>query len=62
MKTQTQVRQAFWEAHPEFKSDYRVSKRQNEYKCDIRCAFVDYVDYLQRDSIISEKLAYRVTL
>ena len=62
MKTITEVRNAFWESHPQFKSEYRVKKKQNDYCTDIRCAFVDYVQYLRADGIISENLAYRVTL
>ena len=62
MKTLREVRNAFWEQHPEFKKDFRVNKRQNDYCTDIRCAFVAYVDYLQKDGQISDKLAYRVTL
>jgi len=62
MKTITEVRKAFWEAHPEFEEDYRVKKRQNDYKTDIRVSFVDYVDHLNKAGEISEKLARRVTL
>ena len=62
MKTVSQVRKAFWDNHPQFKSQYRKTYRQNQYHTDIRCAFVDFVDYLQKDGIISENLADRVTL
>ena len=62
MKTVSQVRKAFWDNHPQFKSQYRKTYRQNQYHTDIRCAFVDFVDYLQIDGIISENLADRVTL
>lgn len=62
MKTQKEVRVSFWENHPQFKKDYRKTKRQNDYYTDIRCCFVDYVDYLVKDGIISEKLGNRVTL
>ena len=62
MTTQSQVRNAFWEAHPEFASQRRSRKRQNDYVADIRTAFVDYVDGLVRANHISEKLADRVTL
>lgn len=62
MKTVTEVRTSFWEAHPEFKSEYRKTWRQNQYNCDIRTSFVDYVDYLRKDGVINESLAYRVTL
>jgi hypothetical protein len=62
MKTITQIRQSFWEVHPEFKSEYRKTWRQNQYKTDIRCAFVDFVDYLKRNNSITEKLGSRATL
>lgn len=62
MKTQKQVRESFWNAFPEFKSEYKKSYTQNQYRCDIRCCFVDYVDGLAKNGEISEKLAQRVTL
>jgi hypothetical protein len=62
MKTQKQVRESFWEAFPQYASERRTRKRQNDYRADIRMAFVDYVDMLSRDGTISEKLALRVTL
>lgn len=62
MKTQKEVRKQFWNEFPQFKSEYRSNKRQNDYSCDIRCAFVDWVDYLMKSGEISEKLAYNVTL
>lgn len=62
MKTQAQVRAAFWEQHPEFKSEYRKTYRQNQYNATIRTAFVNWVDFLMKDGIISESLSNRVTL
>lgn len=62
MKTVSQVRAAFWDNFPQFKSQYRKTYKQNQYNTDIRCAFVDFVDYLQKDNQITEKLANRVTL
>ena len=62
MKTITEVRNAFFSFHTEFKSNFRKTYRQDQYKTDIRCAFVDYVDSLQKNGDISEKLARRVTL
>ena len=61
-KTISQVRKAFWEAFPQFRSDYRVKKRQNDYCCNIRCCFVDFVDMIHRDGQISDKLSNNVTL
>lgn len=62
MKTQTEVRNSFWESFPQFKPERRSRKRQNDYRTDIRVSFVDYVDMLRRDGEISEALANRVTL
>lgn len=62
MKTQKQVRESFWNAFPEFKSEYKKTYTQNQYRCDIRCYFVNYVDNLAKNGEISEKLAQRVTL
>lgn len=58
----TGVRNDFWHSHPQFKNEYRKTYRQNQYNATIRTCFVDYVDYLQKDGIISESLANRVTL
>ncbi len=60
IKTQVEVRKAFWEAHPQFLRQGRL--KQNDYPTDTRCAFVDFVDVLARDGQISEKLASKVTL
>lgn len=62
MTTITQVRQSFWDSFEQFKPEYRARKRQNQYRADIRMTFVDYVESLRRNNIISEKLANRVTL
>jgi len=62
MKTITEVRESFWNAHPEFKHEYRKTYRQNQYRADIRMAFTDYVEHLRRDEQITESLACRVTL
>jgi len=35
---------------------------QNDYPAEVRTAFVDYVDALQKSGAISEALAARVTL
>lgn len=62
MKKVTEVRKAFWQRFSEFKPEYKAGKSQNDYRADIRCSFVDFVDSLQRDGVISEKLARRATL
>ena len=63
---QKDLRASFWENHPELEQIARnrgtLSKGQNSQNCDTRCAFVDYVDSLERSGVISEKLADRATL
>ncbi len=63
MTTQKQIRRAFWEQHPEMAGHWTKDRDGKKlYPCDIRCAFVDFVDHLARDRTISEALASRVTL
>ena len=66
MKTQKEIRAAFWEAFPHFDEQARAagirSKRQNHHCATVRCSFVDFVDSLARNGEISAALAHRVTL
>jgi hypothetical protein len=69
MKTQAQIRTAFWQVFPEFKKGYIKTpkgyyrpKTQNEYECDIRVTFIDFVENLYRNGEISQQLANKVTL
>jgi hypothetical protein len=63
MTTQKEIRAAFWNTFcvDGVPKEYR-GKRQNALPCDVRCAFVDYVDNLQKNGVITENLANRVTL
>lgn len=69
MTNQKQIRAAFWEAFPDLpRRRYRYSWNPRDktaelvFPIDTRCAFVDYLDQLQRNGIISESLANRATL
>jgi hypothetical protein len=62
MKNITEIRSAFWQAHPQFASEYRTRKRQNDYSTDIRCAFCDWLDSIRKDGLISDRLADKATL
>lgn len=60
LTTQAQVRAAFWQG---WEGRQRPKKlRDGDYPADVRVEFVDFVDHLARDGIISEALARRVTL
>ena len=59
--TQAQVRKAFWQGSEHLKH-YVKSKTQNEYNATIISEFVEFVDMLERNDHISEKLANEVTL
>lgn len=61
-KTIAQVRRAFWENHPEFKSEYRKTYTQNQYRTDIRVTFCDFIEVLSRDGLITPKMAQKITL
>lgn len=60
--TQKEVRDLFWEAYPQASSVRVKGKTQNDYPTDTRVAFVDYVEHLRSSELISEALAWRVTL
>ena len=63
---QRDLRRAFWIAHPHFAEQAReagiLSKRQNHHCATVRCTFVDWIDWLQREGRISSTLADRATL
>ncbi len=66
---QKQLRAAFFEAFPNLpRRRYRYSWRKNDktaelvYPVDTRCAFVDWIDSLRQEGLISEALANRATL
>lgn len=60
MKTQSEVRTAFWQGMPQVWVKYR-NKRQNDWPCDLRMELCDFVEMLRRDGHINESLANRVT-
>jgi len=66
LTTQSQIRVAFWNDLDAIgapaPTQRKPGKRQNDYPADVRMAFVDYVDMLERSGEISEALAYGVTL
>ena len=62
IKTIKDVRLSFWDSFPEFQKDYRKTWQQNQYNTTIRMTFVDYVDSLNKNGVISDNLAFRVTL
>jgi len=66
MTTQKQIRDAFWQTHEDAPGISRAQIRDHEsigtmYNTTTRCAFVDYVDALQKGGEISEALANWVT-
>lgn len=65
MTTQKQIRAAFWQAHPHFPNRRRRAWDKATplvYPATIRCAFVDFIDHLEKSGQISTALAQRATL
>lgn len=64
IKTIKQLRESFWlyVADDEMRKEYRKRKTQNDYSTDIRVAWVDYVDSMQKSGYITRKLADRAIL
>ena len=63
---QKQLRKQFWIDHPHLAEQARaagmISKRQNEHCATVRCTFVDWTDYLEKNGVISQELCNRATL
>ena len=71
LTTQKQVRAAFWEAagNGEFKGMNVTPRKITDYSgsghmhnTDTRCAFVDWLDGMEKSGQLKEGLAERVTL
>ena len=68
IETEDEVREAFWEQVPHTEVFLRAQLRwqagagQNALPADVRMAFVDFVDYMQKSGEITEELASQVTL
>lgn len=60
--TFAQIRNMFWNDHPQFKSEFRTRKTQNDYYTDIRVSFTDYIYMLYENGIITEKQYNNITL
>lgn len=62
MKTVTELRNSFWDAHPDFKNQFRKSWKHNQYSATIRSTFADYKSMLLKDGTITISLYNRATL
>ena len=62
--TLKELHKMFWGeiATPEMRSEYRTHKTQNDYSTDIRCAWVDFIDWACKSGIITEKQSNNATL
>lgn len=61
--TQNDIRRLFWATFRDGRSMLRGrGLSQNQLPADVRQAFCEFVDMLERDGIISETLASKVTL
>lgn len=57
-----QVRNLFFELYPEFQTERKYRKPQNDFSTTCRCCFVDFVDSLCKDGQITRKQANNITL
>ena len=66
MKTQKQVRAAFWqflkESNPELFKFAKVSKSQDDQFTDIRVSFTGWLDSMYKSGQITEKQVNKYTL
>lgn len=61
IKDKDELREAFWQQHPQYAKTFSDGQ-QNRYPADVRMAWVDFVDHMQKDGQITEELADVVTL
>lgn len=62
LTNQKDIRAMFWNQHREFRHERRSRKSQNDYRCDIRISFVDFLDNLHRNGQVSDAMAAKATL
>ena len=60
--TQKELRRQFWATFPELNRKKITYGKGKEYVCDTRVVWVDWIDSLSKDGIISSELADRATL
>ena len=58
--TVKEIRDIFWEQHPQYKSEFRTRKRQKDYYTDIRLSFIDMTEHLRESGQITQKLADKI--
>lgn len=57
------LRIQFWNEFPDYKDAYfSYKKTQNDYPTDVRCAWVDFVERMRKDGLITDRLANNATL
>lgn len=57
-----QIRNLFFSEYPQFKNERKRGKNQNQFSCDCRCYFIDFIEHLRRDGTITQSQADRITL
>jgi hypothetical protein len=60
--TQAQLRKVFRDENPGLSFKRYKQGGELDYPVNTRCAFVDWIDYLNKSGAISDTLAERVTL
>lgn len=60
------LRDAFWDQHPQFEHNPMTRRRsgfqQNDYPADVRIAWCDFVDRMEKDRQITEEFSFSATL
>lgn len=62
IKTESQLRRAFWQGNEALKAQYKRGKRQNDYNATIRSEWGEFIDMMVREGLIPGSLADRATL
>ncbi len=62
LEDEDDVREAFWSAHPGYRDSRDDNKNQNDYRPDIRMAFINWTDAQHLDGKMSDELIKEVAL
>lgn len=57
-----QARDMFFDTYTMYKSERKRGKKQNQFTCDCRTDFCDFVDSLHKEGLLSDKQRYNITL
>lgn len=64
--TRKEIREEFWKTHPSLEAEALRSRMKtashNMHETTTRVAFTDFIDYLEKEGLITKKMVFYATL